>query len=1274
MVKIELRELLNRAEAEEKNYNWGEAAELYEQVAKLFLDENKLEDAARVYAKFGDNSLRAVRASKTKEDYLNWSGQSVKAFHKAENYFIQTNDKLLSLECKAKALNAMGYTITSIEKGKDVLQESIKICLDLNKIYSNRTNKRNLIRISILILDSIGFLYNLCKKPSDFEYYFKLSRSLIDNAWALLKKNENINFRTELLFKENFLLLLTRYTDLIYGDKKEEELRKKFFKKCEETLDLVKDCDDFSILGKVYLASGGHYCFFGTLFAKEKNERMRLIEKGFNLLEKAITFFRTTKDYINLILAIYSLDYLAGLFGRFEYYQKRIFRDVHELENFNKVYDGFHTSHGLYISRISFVYYLNFTSKGFFKNDTRKSFAKAGIKIAKKNLEGLAFGPFLALDSQALTRFYSQLVILANEDDPQQEYIQKMFYYADQAKNYSKGYIGGTVRSAGFDSIYRANKTMADSVKDKETKIKHLKIAIEAATSNIKYAVESYNLFLAAQMRLGLLHEEIGILTTEKKPLMEARALFLRLIKEISEKGYYFHYTAAIYEYLARLEDRLGNHMASAGYYDKAEKAHNKSLMEIEFKPLKDRVNEKIKYAEAWNLIEKAKTFHKGEQHLSAKEYYGKASKILENLPNFNYEANYYGAWVSLEEAEDFSKQEKYNDAINSYEKTKNQFSTAIMMIRFIRKNVKKSKEMKKLEKVAKVRINYCSARITLEEARILGKQGDHIAASEKFALAASKFKDTCFLFKMKRERKDLEAVFHLCKAWETMELAENFEDPLKFTEAASMFVKASDFFTESKLKFLAQGNSNFCIALEIGCKFDQSNDIEVKTRLYPKVKSILRKAANSYEKGGFKFGAKWALATSTYFDAAWHLIRADEELDINLKQELLNIGSNYLESAAELFGESGYKEKEKEVLKRLDRVVREEEILVSALNTIKKPGISRTMDGIVAPSCPIESSQSPRISEISQFSEEVVSFSEKDNYRKKYETVYKDLLEEHPEVTQKSEIRVGIAQFGVSATGDIVSEFFKQTTSGLLRIKKSKIDGIKYRVKEMVEDAQKNGVNLLIFPEMMIDMNDREILEDLINLSKSYEMYIVPGSYHDLKSKKNICKVISPDGILWEQEKHIPAIIHIGGKRFKEGIVTSSYPRKIVIVNTPFGRIAIAICRDFLDMDLRVELKNFEPPVDIILNPAFTPVTADFKATHFDARRSIYAYCFFCNVAEFGESLIYTPEKDRTERILTVKKEGLIFKDVNLFKLRSERKKWEIEKKKGTQFIQSTR
>ncbi|NVM38487.1 MAG: tetratricopeptide repeat protein [Candidatus Lokiarchaeota archaeon] len=291
----------------------------------------------------------------------------------------------------------------------------------------------------------------------------------------------------------------------------------------------------------------------------------------------------------------------------------------------------------------------------------------------------------------------------------------------------------------------------------------------------------------------------------------------------------------------------------------------------------------------------------------------------------------------------------------------------------------------------------------------------------------------------------------------------------------------------------------------------------------------------------------------------------------------------------------------------------------------------------------------------------------------KKYNIFYKDLLKEYPKI-QREECRVGIAQIGLSKTGDILDEFFELKGSGILALKENKIETIRSTVKNMIEKANSNGINILIFPEMTIDLNYDVFLEEISNLAKTYNMYIIPGSYHDQPTKRNLSLVIGPEGVIWEQEKHIPAIIHFGGKKFKETIDTSSLPRKTIVCNTKFGRVAILICRDFLDMDLRVELKNFEPPVDIIINPAFTPVTADFKAAHFDARRSIYGYCFFANVAEYGESHIYTPEKDRTERVIPAKEEGLIYKDIDLFKLRSERKKWTKEQKKEIQFIQSTR
>lgn len=127
-----------------------------------------------------------------------------------------------------------------------------------------------------------------------------------------------------------------------------------------------------------------------------------------------------------------------------------------------------------------------------------------------------------------------------------------------------------------------------------------------------------------------------------------------------------------------------------------------------------------------------------------------------------------------------------------------------------------------------------------------------------------------------------------------------------------------------------------------------------------------------------------------------------------------------------------------------------------------------------------------------------------------------------------------------------------------------------------------------------------------------------------------------------------------------------------MIIGATPLGRIAITACRDFLDMDLRVALKNADPPADIVLNPAFTPVTADFEAAHFEARRSLYACCVFANFAEFGGSLIHSPEKSRRKFSAPPGREGLLHRDLDLFGLRAARRRWELER--GERFIQSTR
>jgi len=301
-----------------------------------------------------------------------------------------------------------------------------------------------------------------------------------------------------------------------------------------------------------------------------------------------------------------------------------------------------------------------------------------------------------------------------------------------------------------------------------------------------------------------------------------------------------------------------------------------------------------------------------------------------------------------------------------------------------------------------------------------------------------------------------------------------------------------------------------------------------------------------------------------------------------------------------------------------------------------------------------------------------LLSGSEKKGYSK-YSFIYKDLIRENL-LVQRRVCRVGIAQIGLSNSDDFLKQYYQSWASGLLWLRKEKVKIIRSKMMNMIESAHKSNINLLLFPELAIDLNFSELIEDVSNLATKYKMYIVPGSFHDRLTRRNLSLVFGPEGgILWEQEKLTPAYIRIKKEQFKEKIKVS-LPRKVIVCNTEYGRIAILICRDFLDMDLRVGLKNFEPPVDIILNPSFTPFTADFHAAHVDARRSIYAYCCFANIGQFGNSQIYCPEKERVKNIIPSKKEGLILKDIDLFKLRSERKKWEVEKTKDNNFIQSTK
>jgi len=1270
-----IAELLDRAQTEENLYNWSEAVRLYERAAKSFLDKKKVDEAANAYKGLGRVYILVSETADTKAEHIESMKRATEAYNKATNLFKQDKNKAEELECKAEALFASGFIASTISDVKKSFSNSSDLFVEASKIFSKNDDQESLARTLSRAAFCFIFFQPFLDDKLEVDQILQKGISLTSKALKISLNVGNLRILSESIFSELMINLVRVFLKDFKKDQFFEEYTKNYILKFDEYIKLFCNCDDNRALAMIYFIAGILYCVYASYYLKDEKEFDEYTEQGLKLLEEALIFARKAKNKLIIILTLFYLDWWALFARRFKYLQSRIFKDVKEIENLGKIYTDSYNPSRFYAEFLPVFYYANMALRSFFTFRQRKTYAKKGIEHAKIALKAASQFFYSAWPYQMLTYSYSQLTSLATSKEERDDYAEKMFKYAQKAYDLGERYEGGVMRAAGFSSLYRAYKTRAELSENKDRKIEMLSAAADASKRYLEHTPEQMRGILIGQIRLALLYEEISIITGENDTLLQAEEVYKNIIKDSLNSGYY-SYAAAAYEYLARIEDRLGNYRISADQYGQVQECYSKSVIGVQYKLLKERIKEKISYANAWNLIELAKLYHKQENHLHAKKNYANACQILKELPSNSYEASYYYVWTFLEEAEHLSKQEKHDDAIEQFELSSEHFNNSLNVLEEALKQSKdklENERIKKLKNVAKVRINYCSARVYVEKARLLGKRGDHLVAAEKFSSAASQFKDICTKFKLERERRELEAIYHLCRAWENMELAENNEDSNKFAEAAHLFKKASNFFSNNKLKILSSGNSAFCQALELGCKFDETIDTEIKSELYPKIKVMLRKASSSYRKGGFENGADWALATSTYFDAAWHLIRADEEMNLEEKKKLLKIGAEIFKSAAELFGKSGYKKKEKEILERLEMVKKEEKIIVSALNTISEPSITKSTVGIIAPACYHESSQSPRISELRELGDEIVKAEIAEVRREKYQLIYKDLLKEHPEI-QRQEFRVGIAQIGKSITGDILSDFYSDDGTGLLSLREDKVDVISEKVKDMIKDAHDNEVNVLIFPEMAIDLNYGKLLENISNLAKNYNMYIIPGSYHEPSTRRNLSLVISPDGVLWEQEKNIPAMINFKGTRFKEGIESGRFPRKVTICNTEYGRIAIAICRDFLDMDLRVEIKNFEPPVDLIFNPAFTPVTADFKAAHFDARRSIYAYCFFANIGEYGNSLIYTPEKERIERTLPPKEEGLIYKDIDLFKLRSERKKWQKIHEKEKQFIQSTR
>jgi len=408
---------------------------------------------------------------------------------------------------------------------------------------------------------------------------------------------------------------------------------------------------------------------------------------------------------------------------------------------------------------------------------------------------------------------------------------------------------------------------------------------------------------------------------------------------------------------IAKAQGVLGEYLKAAKNFENASKIYIKASEKIP--PLNEFYQDYASYMEAWSEIEKARYHHANKQYGQAKKHYENAASLLESTERWSYFSRNYLAWARLEEAEALSRAEQNQEATQLFQRAAELFREAKSTLRVAVdgiENIDEKDLANRLTKALGIREEYCLGRTALEEARILGRQGDNAASSSMYGSAAKKFQEVLetiehepsFTKETKaKDRQELMPIIYLCKAWQMMTKAETEASPESYLEASRLFDEARGHSFNQEAKLLAIGHSHFCRALAAGTRFQDSGD----KRLYVSATRHLQSAANYYLRAGFKTASEYATATQRFFDAYIYMTNAEKEADPEKKARYFIVAEKVLQASIGSYLKAKYPAKSNHVRQLLEKVKEERELAISLSEILGAPTITSSTTSFVTPS-----------------------------------------------------------------------------------------------------------------------------------------------------------------------------------------------------------------------------------------------------------------------------------------------------------------------------------
>ncbi len=435
-------------------------------------------------------------------------------------------------------------------------------------------------------------------------------------------------------------------------------------------------------------------------------------------------------------------------------------------------------------------------------------------------------------------------------------------------------------------------------------------------------------------------------LTKNKEHLREAIKIWQKAIESAS-KIPMLGRTAESYWKIAKTHDIMNEYSEAAENFKQASESYLKAAESVP--QLKDFYQEYSTYMQAWSEIENARHHHLEKRYGEAKEHYEKAAELHDATERWSYLAPNYQAWAQLDKAEDLSRREQTEEARDLFQQSVELFSATEDSIKSKMNTIEVGEEKQiaeELIKASNVRREYCLGRTTLEEARILDRQGDHLASAREYGQATERFQKVIDAMQLESERKELRSIVYLCQAWEKMMLAEARTSPKFYNEAAELFEQARKHALDQSTSLLAQAHSSFCKALEAGTRYERDRD----SILFSTAKNHIEAATSQYLRAGYKTMSDYADATSRLLDAYLYSYNAQTEADPKKKAQFYQMAERLLQSSAGAYLKAKHPEKSDEVRRILNRVKEEREIAVSLSEVLHAPTIVSTTTSFSTP------------------------------------------------------------------------------------------------------------------------------------------------------------------------------------------------------------------------------------------------------------------------------------------------------------------------------------